>query len=66
MTINELTKIQAELNPEPYLNTDRKCECPKCEKAEMCVFYEKYQRLPRDMAPEALGLCPKLRKENRK
>lgn len=43
-----------------YKNEDRKCECYKCELEDSCNFRDKYQRLPRDIAKGALGLCPKL------
>ena len=43
-----------------YENKDKQCECYKCELAEKCNYYEKYQRLPKT-APGALGLCPKLK-----
>ena len=45
---------------EKYEKTIRKCECQKCEKATTCPYKDKYQRLPRDIAPGALGLCLKL------
>lgn len=44
-----------------YENKDRKCECEKCEMLSTCKVTGKYQRLPRDLAPGALGLCPKLK-----
>lgn len=43
-----------------YKNEDRKCECYKCELEDTCNYKDKYQRLPRDLAKGALGLCPKL------
>ena len=44
-----------------YKNEDSQCECWKCEK-EKCNYRDKYQRLPR-MNKGALGLCPKLKKQ---
>lgn len=46
-----------------YENTDGKCECWECEIKNDCAYAFKYQRLPREKANGALGLCPKLRKE---
>jgi len=45
---------------ENYKNQDRACECWKCKQRQECAYNEKYQRLPPDIAPGALGLCPKL------
>lgn len=50
---------------EPYKNENRECECWLCELAATCQYKDKYQRLPRDKAPGALGLCKKLKKETR-
>lgn len=47
-----------------YMNEDRKCDCYQCEIGERCNYFEKYQRLPADIAPGALGLCPKLKNAN--
>lgn len=45
---------------EPYKNEGRRCECIRCERNVICVYRDRYQRHPRDLAPGALGLCPKL------
>lgn len=37
------------------------CDCNACEKADKCPYKNRYQRLPRECAPGALGLCPKLK-----
>ena len=37
------------------------CDCSNCENAPFCYFKDKYQRLPREFYPGALGLCPKLK-----
>lgn len=50
---------------EPYKNEDRECECWLCELEATCQYADKYQRLPRDKAPGALGLCKKLVKKTR-
>lgn len=49
-----------------YMNSDHKCECSKCEKKTCCPYHDKYQRLSRHDAPDALGLCPKLPESYRK
>lgn len=49
---------------EIYENKDKKCECWKCEKKDTCQYKDKYQRLPRT-AQGALGLCPKISKEEK-
>ena len=54
-----------------YMNEDRQCECHKCERSyqnthdinNYCKYYEKFQRLPKDIDRAGLGLCHKL-KEN--
>lgn len=43
-----------------YQNADRECNCYICELSTSCPYKDKYQRLPRDKAPGALGLCKKL------
>ncbi len=50
---------------EPYKNENRECECWLCELAATCQYVDKYQRLPRDKAPGALGLCKKLKNTNK-
>ena len=42
-----------------YENTEKLCECWKCELSSTCKCKDKYQRLPRTV-PGALGLCKKL------
>ena len=37
------------------------CNCGKCDRADGCNYKYKYQRLPREVAPGALGLCPKIK-----
>lgn len=43
-----------------YDNSDKKCECWKCELSKTCNYRDRYQRLPRNRYPGALGLCKKL------
>lgn len=57
---NRLKELEEEKKHAVYGNTDRKCECWKCEKLS-CQVRDKYQRLPGDTYKGALGACPKLK-----
>lgn len=37
------------------------CDCSKRDLADSCQYKFKYLRWPREVAPGALGLCPKVK-----
>ena len=56
---NRIIGIENKVNWRPK-HVKELCDCQKCEKATACPYKDKYQRLPRENAPGALGLCLKL------